>query len=306
MNKAQGGLARRFDIRGDHIDWQIALAHYDAERLEDAYETALDIGMGAIGHYLTWFRTIEAEYLTSKQSSTKQIQSFLELECVPDEVNDQEHWVATVALEALREVGGRFHYGHDSKTRITVLADETDAPWLYGRYGYCIAKAGFYKICVPRHLIGNRSEMLKTLKHEYAHVVVGTLSHNRAPRWIEEAVAMLAEGGVDKERARPFSTGRIEWRSPLELESDLRDLDDTNEKYEAYLQSGLIGMFLSRHFGDESIAKMLRGFSAPSYWRELWSRLLGRYSDQSAVERTYKMSLEELFRRAREWVRAAR
>lgn len=306
MSKVKGGLSRRFDIRGDHIDWQIALAHYDAERLEEAYETALDIGMGSVGHYLTWFRTIEAEFLTSRRSSTKQIQPFFELEAVSDEIEDQEQSIASIALTAFQEVGARFRYGHDSKVRLTVLAEETDAPWLYGRFGYCIAKAGFYKICVPRHLIGNRLELSKTLMHEYAHVVVGTLSQNRASRWIEEAVAMLAEGGIEKEKSRPFATGRIGWRTPDELEADLRELDETRDKYEAYIQAGLVGSYISKHFGDESISKMLRGFYAPSYWQELLARLRGQFSDQSAVERTFKMSVQELFHRAHEWVRAAR
>ena len=290
----------------EHVDWQVALAHYDAERLDDAYEAALDVGMGSTGHYLTWFRTIEAEYLTAQKSSVKQVQPFLELETVPDDIAGQEDWVATVALEAFHEVGMRFSYRHESKVRLTVLAEETDAPWLHGRYGYCIAKVPFYKICVPRHLVGNRPLMAETLKHEYAHVIVGTLSQKRAPRWLEEAVAMLAEGGVSRDKARPFATGEWDWRNPAELEADLSELGDTQDKWEAYVQSGLIGMFLSRNFGDDSIAKLLRDFSASSYWRELWSRLRGRYSDQTAVERTYRISLDELFHRAFEWVRAAR
>jgi len=306
MNKVATGLSRRFGYRVDHVDWQIAIAHYDAERLEEAYETALDIGMGSVGHYLTWFRTIEAEYLTSKRAELKTVQTFLDLETIPDEVSGQEDWISTVAMEAFHSVARRFGYRHESKVRLTVLGEETDAPWLHGRYGYCIAKADFYKICVPRHLVGNRPELFRTLQHEYAHVIVGSLTQNRAPSWIEEAVAMLAEGGVGKDQARPFASGEIDWRSPGELEADIRELGDTRDKWEAYVQSGLIGMFLSRNFGDDSIAKMLRGFSAPSYWRELWSRLRGQYSDQSAIERTYRMSLDVLFHRAHEWVRAGR
>ena len=306
MSKSSKGLSRRFEIRGDHVDWQIAIAHYDSERLQEAYETALDIGMGSIGHYLTWFRTIEAEYLTTQRSEVKNVQTFLDLETIPEEISGQEDWIATVAMEAFHSVATRFGYRHESKVRVTVLGEETDAPWLHGRYGYCIAKVGFYKICVPRHLVGNRTELSRTLQHEYAHVVVGTLTQNRAPSWIEEAVAMLAEGDLTKDQLRPFATGEIEWRNPDELEADIRELGDSRDKWEAYLQAGIIGMFLSRNFGDDSVAKMLRGFSAPSYWRELLSRIQGKYSDQSAIERTYRMSVDELFHRTREWVRAGR
>ena len=306
MKQSSKGLTRRFGYRVDHVDWQVAISHYDAERLEEAYDTALDIGMGSVGHYLTWFRTIEAEYLTSQRSEVKKIQSFLDLETIPDEVSGLEDWIATVAMEAFHSVATRFGYQHESKVRLAVLGEETDAPWLHGRYGYCIAKTDFYKICVPRHLVGNRPEMSRTLQHEYAHVVVGSLTQNRAPNWIEEAVAMLAEGGVGKDQARLFANGEIEWRNPGELEADIRELGDSRDKWEAYLQAGLIGMFLSRTFGDDSIAKMLRGFSAPSYWGELWARLRGQYSDQTTVERTYNMSLEELFHRSHEWVRSGR
>ena len=40
----------------------------------------------------------------------------------------------------------------------------------------------------------------RTLRHEFAHVLVSLLSRNRAPVWVSEGVAIWAEEGEDGER----------------------------------------------------------------------------------------------------------
>lgn len=297
---------RRGAYADDRIDWQVALAHYDAERLEEAYESALEIGMGGHTQYLTWFRTIEAEALTAQRSRIRALGPNVDLELVEEEVGSRADLVAQLAADAIQNVGERFGYGHESKTKVSVLAAETDAPWLYGRYGYCTAKNAFYKICVPVALIGRLDELRRTLQHEYAHVVVGTLSQRRAPRWLEEAVAMQAEGGVSSGQARVFATGEEEWLRPIDLEGDLRELEDSRDKWLAYLQSGLVGGYLAQLKGEPSIGQLLRAFGQSGFWSELWARIRGRSIEDLPVRKVYRLSLEELFRQAHEWVRAGR
>jgi len=296
----------RFPIAGDHIDWQVALAHYEAERLEEAHEKALEIGMGGHTQYLTWYRTIEAEALTAERSKIRLLRPNLELESIADELEGHEDRLVQTAIEAFQDVGHRFGYRHESMVKLAVLAAETDAPWLFGRFGYCIAKQGFYKICIPRHLAFEPGELFRTLQHEYGHVVVGTLSNRKAPRWIEEAVAMQAEGGVAKSQARIFATGQEEWLPPLELESDLRGLDESRDKWLAYLQAGLIGGYLAHFKGESEIGKMLRAFGSAGAWSEFWARLRGFPPEELPIRRTYRLSVDLLFEQAHAFVRAAR
>jgi len=307
QKRAKGGLAAKWGSVGiDHVDWKVAISHYDAERLAEAYETALDVGVGSGGHYVTWFRTIEAEFLSSERATVETLRPNLELEYVEDELEDRMGDVRQAVFEALDEVGSRFGYGHESPVRVSILAQATDAPWLYGRYGYCILKDPYYKICVPNRLIFDRRQLFDTLRHEYAHVVVGTVSEGRAPRWLDEAIAMVAEGGVSRSARRPFETGEEEWLTHEELEGDLRDLEDSRDKWLAYVQAGLVGEFLASRFGEPSLGEMLRGFSDHSYWKELWMRIRGTSSEEEAIDQVYRLSLDALFEQAHAWVLAGR
>lgn len=307
QKKAKGGLAAKWGSVGiDHVDWKVAIAHYDAERLSDAYETALDVGVGSGGHYVTWFRTIEAEYLSSERAAVQLLRQDLELEFVEEELENRFEEVRETVLSAIEEIGARFEYGHESPVRVSVLAQATDAPWLFGRYGYCILKDPYYKICVPNRLIFDRNQLFDTLRHEYAHVVVGTLSDARAPRWLDEAIAMVAEGGVSSSARRRFAVEGEEWLTHEELEADLRDLDDSEEKWLAYMQAGLVGEFLAERYGEKSLGEMLRGFSDHSYWKELWMRIRGTTSEEEAIDQVYRLSLDALFEQAHDWVRAGR
>ncbi len=299
-------MTSRFPTVGDHIDWQVALAHYDAERLEDAYDKALEIGMGGHTQYLTWYRTIEAEALTAQRSQTRPIWTSIDFEWIPEELEERVEAVAQSAIAAFQNVGTRFGYTHESKVRLAVLASETDAPWLYGRFGYCTAKEGFYKICIPQKLVFDPVELRKTLQHEYAHVVVGTLSQRKAPRWLEEAVAMQAEGGVGKSQARLFATGEEDWLPPLELEMDLRDLEDSRDKWLGYLQAGLIGGYMAHLRGEAAIGSLLKAFAGNRNWAEFWSRLRGLSREDLPIRKVYGQSLERLFENAFQWVRAGR
>jgi hypothetical protein len=290
----------------DHVDWQVALAHYESERLAEALDAALESGMGQAGQYLSLFRTIEAEALTAARSKVVPLNETLEMEWIEEEVGPYDDWIAERIAVSTGSVGERFAYSHESRVRFTVLAQQTDAPWLFGRYGYCTPKTPFYKICMPLGIVGDEAEFGRTIRHEYAHVVVGTLSERRAPRWLEEAVAMLAEGGVPRREARRFAEGEEEWLGPAEVSADLGEHGESEEKWLAYMQAGLVGMYLAHVGGEESVARMLRGFADHSPWKEMWLRIRGLSPEEEAVRQVYGVGLRELFRRAGEWVRAFR
>lgn len=301
------GLERKWGASGlDHIDWKVAMAHYDAERLPQALEAALDVGIGQSTAYLSIFRTIEAEAITRERSRVINVGQKVELEFVSEEAEVFLDRLTPLALSAFDEVSARFGYRQEADVRLTVLSQETDAPWLFGRYGYCVAKDPYFKICIPLHLVHRPDELSRTLKHEYAHVVVGSLSGRKAPRWLDEAAAMAAESSFLRQEARDFASGREEWLDADELNAELRYAEDERGRWLAYAQAGLIGLYLAKHYGEPKIAELARSFSSADFFPTLISRLKGEGDDESAIRRTFGIRRQALFESALDWVRADR
>ena len=46
----------------------------------------------------------------------------------------------------------------------------------------------------PAGILKRRGALITTLRHELAHVVIDAVSHNRAPRWLEEGFAIYLAG----------------------------------------------------------------------------------------------------------------
>ena len=46
----------------------------------------------------------------------------------------------------------------------------------------------------PIGILKHRGVLITTLRHELAHAVIDTVSHNRAPRWLEEGFAIYLAG----------------------------------------------------------------------------------------------------------------
>ncbi|HWP35160.1 MAG TPA: peptidase MA family metallohydrolase, partial [Thermodesulfobacteriota bacterium] len=61
------------------------------------------------------------------------------------------------------------------------------------------------KIRIPVGGLTDKSELLaRVVRHEYAHALVHELSGGRAPVWLNEGVAMLSEGPVDRQLLDAF------------------------------------------------------------------------------------------------------
>lgn len=298
----------------DHVDWDVVIAQYNAELLEEAYNGALDVGMGRAGQYLDFYRTIEAEYLTRQKSVVIPFEQAMgeaalphigpfELEFLPDEVQGAQTEIARIAYRAFEGVASRYGFDTPTRTQLTILAEETDAPWLFGRYGFCIAKDPYFKICIPLHLVHRPEELSRTLKHEYAHVIVGSLSDRKAPRWLDEAAAMAAESSFLPQEARDFASAREEWLEPDELSAELRYAETERDRWLAYAQAGLIGLYLAKEFGEVKIGEIARAFATTDFFSTLISRLKGESDDESAIRRALGIPRSRLFQRALDWVR---
>ncbi len=290
----------------DSAYWEAALDHYHWDRLDAAYEHIQRRGIGEAGSFIRWYRVIEAESVTRQKSRIERINHWLTLEYVADEVLDLREQLARRTLDACDDIARRLGWTHSVETMVSILAEETDAPWATNPYGYCVSKEPYEKICLPCYLIDDADEFVQAISHEYAHVISDNLSDGHAPRWLEEAVSVLAERSFDRETWKAFCEGKIPWHSPDELELlfDLHSSDEQKEKiWHAYQQCGWIGRYLARLSGEGRLADLLRDHCNESVIRNLKLSLSGKDRVDGAVEAIYRMSLGELFERTYQWVR---
>jgi hypothetical protein len=289
----------------DRADWQTPIALYDADRMVEAYAATTEIGLGLAGRYLPWYRMIEAEFLTRERAEVVKATNWLTVEAIPEEVGDSLEPLIETAKAEFDYVAARFDYTHESDVRLAIMAIESDAPWTAGRFGFCVKKHPYFKICIPNSLLSNEVELGRTLRHEYAHVVSGTLSHGLVPRWLDEAIAVVVEGGVGREPRRSFVLGKRRWLSPTDLAAAFRQEGEADVWY-AYQQAGLIGEYLAQTYGERTLGDLMRAFANNSLWTELMLVLKGKPPVAEALDEAYHVSVEGLFAQALEWLRGKR
>lgn len=300
----------RYAPVGDHGDWRTAIEEYYWDRLDTAYGFAQEIGVGFGGGYEGWYRTIEAEAITREQGDQEALNDWLTVEVVPHELGHgglARHEVHEVVGETCEEVACRFGFATGAKTLVTVLAQETDAPWAVGRYGYMMDKYPYDKICIP--LVSTRSAhgLSEVVSHEYAHVLVQSTTEGRSPKWLHEAIAMLAERSSDYRLRSAFAHGDAAWLWPHDLEithsRNRQGEPDRERTWQAYQQSAWLGRYLVEQKGEAGIGDLLRGFANNSTWTELKMRVTGQTSADEALREVYGFGENELFERTLGWLR---
>ena len=178
------------------------------------------------------------------------------------------------------------------------MAESTQAPWAVSPYGYCSARTPFKKICLPPGLLRARHELQNAIAHEYGHVICMTLTKNRAPRWLEEAVAVLEERQFDRKLMTEFASGRIPWKSAAQLEASFNLTDDPNSVWRAYQQSGLIGRYMANTYGETRLHELLDAMGNSSFLVALVQQLWNRSNADTALRKVFGLSEVTLFKRA--------
>jgi len=296
----------RYGDVGTHGEWEIAIEHYHWERLEPAYQLAVELGVGTTAAYGSWFRLIEGETLTRRQSATTEAAPWLEVEVIESQVPHRDAVVAVIR-EACDSIADRLGWTHGPETLASVLTSEADAPWAIGRYGYMIDKYPVDKICLPQHATADPDDLAEVVAHEYAHVIVLNAAQGRAPIWLNEGVAMLAENELDARAVRAMASGEVEWKTPEALDeahnAERRGGENSERVWLAYQQSALLGRFLASIEGERKIGDLLRAFADNSNWTELKMRVSGQSPADEALKQTFGLSERETFAQALEWVR---
>lgn len=105
-------------------------------------------------------------------------------------------------------------------------------------------------------------ELARTIRHEYAHSLIMTISGGRCPVWLNEGVAMWAEDDRDGER-ESWALGALELHPPVklaQLEKSFMRLS-AQQAGAAYAQSYLAARHLVARYGDRSLQNLLGAFA---------------------------------------------
>ncbi len=290
----------------DTPHWEAAFEHYYRDDVLRAFADIEQFGIGDGGELLRWYRVMEAEAITRRRSKVISVTDWLTLEYVPCETIGLEQILASRALEECERAAALFGWSHDEATRLTILAEETDAPWATNPFGYCVAKDPYEKICLPNYLVDDPEEFGQAVAHEYAHVITSNLGEGLAPRWLEEAVSVVVERRVDLDCWRRFCTGERAWLTPSRLEAvliDRSDDDGTKDSiWAAYQQAGWIGRYLVECFGDQKLSLVLGELANESRSTNLSRLIRGKDRTEDALMRVLKSTPAEVFDRARQWL----
>jgi hypothetical protein len=332
------GPTGRYGAAGESGAWKVAYEHYYWDRLSEAYSAVSELGAGSGGHGLVGFRMIEGEWITRERGVILPVNDWLTIEVIPQEVGSVslgsprpdplprrrepadgeasagsyqgETGLPSTLVEsvvgACDEVAARFGFEHGPPVLLSVLARESNVPWMPGRHGYCIDKHPYDKICVPSYALHDREDLEHVVQHEYAHVVSLNLSQGRCPLWLDEAVAMVAGGGIDRRAWRLLESGVAEWRDARDLDAAFRgDREDEGARqavWLAYQQSAVIGHFLASLDGDAGLGRLLRGFSNNTLVQEILMRARGQSAADEALREVYGFGVRELFSEAKGWL----
>jgi tetratricopeptide (TPR) repeat protein len=172
--------------------------------------------------------------------------------------NTQAGRVVLNTLEdAYRTVGARFAYYPLDRLEVILYPDEafrevTNSPhWSGGVYDG--------RIKLPIGGLARGSERLsRTLRHEYAHAAIVTLSRTKAPVWLNEGLAQVAEDTGDEGRGgrlqRALAEGGLIALS--ELEHGFTRLDREQASL-AYAEAYFAAEYLLRQKGSYNVRRLL-------------------------------------------------
>ncbi|MGI6367371.1 MAG: peptidase MA family metallohydrolase [Anaerolineae bacterium] len=132
-------------------------------------------------------------------------------------------------------------------------------------------------------LLGSHSDMEETMAHELSHIIVGMATENPyagLPRWLDEGLAMLAEGKLPRENAAALQRA-IETDRLLSVRSMTSYSGQASEVNLFYGECYSVVSFMLENYGRERMQALLEVFSKGA-------------SQHDALREVYDITIEEL------------
>ena len=176
---------------------------------------------------------------------------------IPREVQEE---VLALLERAYQDIGSALGYSPPDPVGVMLHSDGDFATvaglphWVAGTYD-----AADGRIRIPaRGLAQGAAGLRGVLAHEYTHVVVVHLSRDRAPRWLNEGLALHVQGAgpAAAAAARRLAAGRL---LPLvALEGAFVQVRDRALAEVAYTQSASATAFLLERAGVQEVGRLLQ------------------------------------------------
>lgn len=301
-------MARATAVLGpasEGAQWKAALDLYYADNVEGAFELIETNAAAFGGSGLRMYRMIEGEARTRATGEVVPLTGKLDFEFVADEVPHHEQ-AAHVVRDAVTRVSHVLQWDQREKVLATILVAEADADWHEARYGYCVDKVPYDKICLPQASTISPEELWRVVAHEYAHVVVLNTTQANAPHWLDEGVACIVEGRDPRLAAQRLTQAGV-WRTPAAMKVafgvDRRDSTKMGGVRAAYDQATVLVGYLLASNGMEGLSKLLRSFTGHPIWQDLVSLVAQREPIDHALQIALSLNESQLFKRALAWSR---
>ncbi len=293
-------------VNPDSIAW-VPIKYFLQDEVELAHSTALETGVGSHAQSGVWFRIIEAEYLTRQVSVIVELNEWLSFEYIPEELGDRHAQASELILNGCDLAAQRLQHRHQHPTLVSILAADTNAPWLEGKFGYFIDKVPYGKICLPLVQLDSAEEFKLVVAHEYAHAICTRESEGAMSRSMQEAISTLMGGEATLEARDAFSKGSQPWLNPKQLDMAFNVHQSDTARFSvlwyAYQQSAWIGRYLSEIGGETSLGQFVKAFKEMGFWTRLSLSVFNRTATDEALVRVYDMAGERLFRQALDWIK---
>lgn len=276
--RAQSALERSLDLEENNPNTLVALGKVyrqqgDRRRAVEMFQRAREAGAAGADFEQTLEkleRELDAEWGFSELTSPHFQIGFAEGE------NREAARIVLASLEdAYFTVGRKFNFYPSERTPVVLYTtqqfyDITQAPsWTGGVYD------GRIKLPV-QGLVEHDPLLDRTLRHEFAHVLITTLSRNRAPVWLSEGAAIWAEEEQDGER-EAWALQAIEGRPLLHLSGLNRPFIHLSEKEMplAYAQSYLAVRAILDAHGPARLRDFIVALGQESSVEAAFQRALG-------------------------------
>lgn len=138
-------------------------------------------------------------------------------------------------------------------------------------------------------LLGDHPGTSETLAHELSHLVVGLATKNPygpLPRWLDEGLAMYAEGGLPIDNARALREA-VKRDALISVRSLSGYAGDPSQVDLYYGEVYSLVEFLLRTYGRDKMTELLQVFKAGTY-------------QEDALQQVYGLTMDELDARWRE------
>lgn len=253
-------------------------------------QAAFDAGLPA-SHQFDLQRMIDAELATRRRCRRVRVSEELELEAAAM----QPAWLAAVGVvagRALRDVTRALDVRWPMPVLLTLVPDSNWVTFVHARYGYYATRSERLKVVLPPASAQLGGCLRVAALHEMAHAGVAVVAQGRAPRWLDEGIAVWVESD-----GRP--SGDIAGAWPLfasadalsgALEGHAMSLDGRDAAV-CYAVVGRMVRDEAARGGAISLHDWLRRIGAGEPWRRAYGRAFRRPFWRT--EREWRRSLRD-------------